>query len=62
MHENTMDTIDMIRNSSTIAWLLSIYFFVICFFNLFGMFITEVTQATTRNIMESIRTATVWGK
>lgn len=60
IHEDSYDTWAMINNSSVILTLLSLYIGVILFFNLFGMYITEVTQSTTRNIMESIRIATVW--
>eukprot|EP00033_Pygsuia_biforma_P001279 GCRY01001446.1.p1 GENE.GCRY01001446.1~~GCRY01001446.1.p1 ORF type:complete len:416 (+),score=89.56 GCRY01001446.1:71-1249(+) len=60
IHEDTLDTFRMIKNSPTIMVFVICYVSVILFFNLFGMYITEVTQSLTRNILESVRTLLLW--
>jgi hypothetical protein len=34
--------------------------FIICAPNIFGMMVTEITSATTRTIIESLRTLCIW--
>jgi len=60
LHEDTLDSFVMIGNSVTLLLITLLYVVVILVFNLFGMMITQVTDAMTRNIMEPIRTFLVW--
>ena len=60
LHEDTLDSFAMIGYSQVLLWVCVLYVLVILVFNLFGMMITQVTDAMVRNIMEPIRTLLVW--
>eukprot|EP00727_Mastigamoeba_balamuthi_P006612 m51a1_g2571 hypothetical protein (424) ;mRNA; r:377534-378949 len=60
LHEDTLDSFVMVWNSPMILWLNLAFAFFILFFNLYGMIITEATDALTRNLLEPMRTLFVW--
>jgi len=60
LHENTLDSFVMLTHNWVLLVIMLVYVVVILIFNLFGMMITQVTDAMTRNIMEPIRTFLVW--
>ena len=60
LHENTLDSFVMLWKNPALLWVCIAYVVVILVFNLFGMMITQVTDAMVRNIMEPIRTLLVW--
>jgi len=60
LHENTLDSFVMVSKNPVLLAVNLVYIVVILVFNLFGMMITQVTDAMLRNIMEPIRTLLVW--
>jgi len=60
VHENSLDSFVMITKNPVLLAVILVYIVVILIFNLFGMMITQVTDAMLRNIMEPIRTLLVW--
>jgi len=60
IHEDTIDSFVMIGRDGALFILTLAYTLVICLFNIYGMFITEVSNAVTRNILESLRTLFIW--
>eukprot|EP00727_Mastigamoeba_balamuthi_P012871 m51a1_g8206 putative integral membrane (376) ;mRNA; f:50511-52025 len=60
LHENTLDSFVMLYNSPAILGLVIAYVAVILLFNIYGMIITEVTDAMVRNLLEPIRTLFIW--
>jgi len=59
--ENALDAFVQIKNSWVIALALSINICSIAFFNFFGISITKYASATTRMVLDSIRTIVIWG-
>eukprot|EP00708_Paratrimastix_pyriformis_P003045 GAFH01001810.1.p1 GENE.GAFH01001810.1~~GAFH01001810.1.p1 ORF type:complete len:394 (-),score=147.40 GAFH01001810.1:240-1304(-) len=60
IHEDTLDSFVMLGHNGLLLVLNLVYTLVICLFNIYGMFITEVSNAVTRNILESLRTLFIW--
>jgi len=60
LHENTEDTFIMLGNSPLLLWTTVAYVLVLLFFNLYGMEITDMTNAVSRNILEGVRTLFIW--
>lgn len=60
VHEDTLDTFKMIGNSPTLAIFVIIYVFVILLYNVTGMFVTKITSAVVRTILEGLRTLCIW--
>jgi len=60
VHEDTFDTLRMIKNNSTILIFVIIYVFVILAYNVTGMFVTNITSAVVRTILEGLRTLCIW--
>eukprot|EP00771_Trimastix_marina_P001178 gnl/Trimastix_PCT/2230.p1 GENE.gnl/Trimastix_PCT/2230~~gnl/Trimastix_PCT/2230.p1 ORF type:complete len:382 (+),score=130.09 gnl/Trimastix_PCT/2230:55-1200(+) len=60
IHEDTLDSFIMIGNNPVLLVFIILYTLSILFFNIYGMIITEYTQAVTRNILESLRTLFIW--
>lgn len=59
--ENTPDALHQMRGNGIIPLALAGNFFSIAFFNYFGVSITKVISATTRTVLDSLRTIVVWG-
>jgi hypothetical protein len=60
LYENTLDSFVMMYNNPAILGLVLGYVVVVLLFNLYGMIITEVTNAMLRNLLEPIRTLFIW--
>ncbi|KAL7721675.1 Integral membrane protein [Entamoeba marina] len=60
VYENSVDTLYMLIKSPQILVLAAIYSAVILSYNLFGMYVTQVTSAVIRTILEGLRTACIW--
>eukprot|EP00770_Monocercomonoides_exilis_P003083 MONOS_3062.1-p1 / transcript=MONOS_3062.1 / gene=MONOS_3062 / organism=Monocercomonoides_exilis_PA203 / gene_product=integral membrane protein, putative / transcript_product=integral membrane protein, putative / location=Mono_scaffold00068:88169-89492(-) / protein_length=343 / sequence_SO=supercontig / SO=protein_coding / is_pseudo=false len=60
LQEDIADTFVMMANSPVIIVFALAFVCSILLFNIFGMFITEVTSALTRNVLEPMRTMLVW--
>jgi hypothetical protein len=60
IHEDTMDTFEMLKNSATIVIFVIVYVFVILCYNVTGMFVTSLTSAVVRTILEGVRTMCIW--
>ena len=60
VHEDTIDTFKMIGNNPTILAFVIIYVIVILLYNVFGMYVTSVTSAVIRTILEGLRTLCIW--
>jgi hypothetical protein len=60
VHEDTWDTLLLIKNNPTqLVWLILVLVSILGL-NLFGMLITEFTNAVMRTIIESMRTLCIW--
>ncbi|GAB1227874.1 hypothetical protein ENUP19_0361G0053 [Entamoeba nuttalli] len=60
VYESTTDTFYMLVKSPFILCMCLIYSIVILAYNLFGMFVTLVSSAVIRTILEGLRTACIW--
>jgi len=60
VHEDTIDTFKMIANSPFILVFVIIYVLVILAYNVTGMFVTNITSAVVRTILEGLRTLCIW--
>ncbi|KAH0792151.1 putative integral membrane protein [Histomonas meleagridis] len=60
VHEDTIDTFVMIGNSPTLIAFVILYVFFILLYNVTGMFVTNITSAVVRTILEGLRTLCVW--
>jgi len=60
LHENTLDSFVMIWKNKTLLIFIALYVFFILIYNVYGMIITQVTDAMVRNLMEPVRTLCVW--
>ncbi|ELP84909.1 hypothetical protein EIN_284950 [Entamoeba invadens IP1] len=60
VYESTTDTFYMLVKSPQILGLCIVYSIVILAYNLFGMFVTLVSSAVIRTILEGLRTACIW--
>jgi hypothetical protein len=60
IHEDTLDTFEMLKNSATIVVFVIIYVLVILCYNVTGMFVTSLTSAVVRTILEGVRTMCIW--
>jgi len=59
--ENAPDAFVMMSNSTPLTLFLLGNVFSIAFFNYFGVSITKYASATTRMVIDSIRTLVIWG-
>ncbi|KAL0215137.1 hypothetical protein P9112_007321 [Eukaryota sp. TZLM1-RC] len=59
-HEDTIDTLYMLKNNPKIAVTGVIYTLVILGYNLYGMFVTQFFNAILRTILEGLRTGCIW--
>lgn len=59
--ENTPDAFVQLGNSTIVLVAIIGNIFSIAFFNFFGISITKYANATTRMVMDSIRTIVIWG-
>jgi hypothetical protein len=60
IHEDTLDTFEMLKNNSTIILFVIIYVLVILCYNVTGMFVTAMFSAVVRTILEGVRTMCIW--
>ncbi|OHT17065.1 hypothetical protein TRFO_41338 [Tritrichomonas foetus] len=60
VHEDTMDTFAMIGNSSILIVFVIFYVLVILVYNVMAMFVTNITSAVVRTILEGLRTLCIW--
>ena len=60
IHEDTLDTFVMIKNSPVLIGFVIFYVLVILFYNVTGMFVTKYTSAVLRTILEGLRTLCIW--
>ncbi|KAL0230988.1 hypothetical protein GEMRC1_010393 [Eukaryota sp. GEM-RC1] len=59
-HEDTIDTLYMLKNNPQIMIMGIIYTLVILGYNLYGMFVTNFFNAILRTILEGLRTGCIW--
>lgn len=60
LHEDTIDTFKMIGNSAILIVFIIAYVLVILFYNVTAMFVTNITSAVVRTILEGLRTLCIW--
>ncbi|EAY04084.1 hypothetical protein TVAG_203880 [Trichomonas vaginalis G3] len=60
IHEDTIDTFKMIANNKMILVFVIFYVIVILLYNVTGMFVTNITSAVVRTILEGLRTLCIW--
>jgi hypothetical protein len=60
IHEDTLDTFAMLKNSVVIVVFVFVYVLVILCYNVTGMFVTSMTSAVVRTILEGVRTMCIW--
>jgi hypothetical protein len=60
IHEDIKDTFVMMKNSGMIVAFVVIYVFVILFYNVTGMMVTQQSSAVVRTILEALRTLCIW--
>jgi len=58
--EDTIDSFIMIGNNGALAGTIVAYATAILCYNLFGMYVTKVSSAVIRTILEALRTACIW--
>jgi len=60
LHEDTIDTLTMLKNNSTVAALFVLYVLVILGYNMFAMKVTLYLNSVTRNVPDTARTMFIW--
>jgi drug/metabolite transporter (DMT)-like permease len=60
VHEDSIDTLKMLGNLPLLIGLSVVYVVLIFGLNVCGMMVTEITSATMRTIIESMRTLCIW--
>ncbi|GBF91089.1 hypothetical protein Rsub_04758 [Raphidocelis subcapitata] len=60
LHENTLDTLTMIKNSGSLKAVLLIDMFALLAYNISGMLVTGHLGAVFRTVLETMRTLFVW--
>lgn len=60
LHEDSIETLNMIMDSPTIRLLLLIFFVAILLYNLMFRLLISITQATTMQVLGGLRTLCVW--
>lgn len=60
VHEDSIDTLIMIGNSPVLLAFVIVYVIVILLYNVTGMFVTNITSAVVRTILEGLRTLCIW--
>lgn len=60
IHEDTIDTFKMMKNNKVLIAFVIFYILVILFYNVTGMFVTNITSAVVRTILEGLRTLCIW--
>jgi hypothetical protein len=60
VHEDTIDTFHMIGSNPTLLIWCLLYVFFILLYNVTGMFVTNITSAVVRTILEGLRTLCIW--
>jgi hypothetical protein len=60
VHEDTLDTFKMMSNAPIIVIFVVVYVIVILCYNVTGMFVTSMTSAVVRTILEGVRTMCIW--
>jgi hypothetical protein len=59
-HEDTIDSFIMMGNNWVIILFYVLYIFFLFGFNVYGMYVTEVTDAVVRTIIEGMRALAIW--
>lgn len=60
IHEDTIDSLKMLGNNWFLLLLVISYIAVVLFFNVLGMFVTDITNAIVRTIMDGVLALFVW--
>eukprot|EP00879_Flechtneria_rotunda_P007740 GHRR01008113.1.p1 GENE.GHRR01008113.1~~GHRR01008113.1.p1 ORF type:complete len:344 (+),score=105.70 GHRR01008113.1:147-1178(+) len=60
LHENTLDTVEMIKNTRSLQIVLSVQLFALLAYNVAGMMVTGHLGAVFRTVLETMRTLFVW--
>lgn len=60
VHEDTLDTFKMIGNSNVLIAFVIVYILVILAYNITAMYVTNITSAVMRTILEGLRTLCIW--
>ncbi|KAI8468404.1 MAG: hypothetical protein J3K34DRAFT_11376 [Monoraphidium minutum] len=60
LHENSLDTLAMIRNSGSLQAVLGVDMFALLAYNISGMMVTGHLGAVFRTVLETMRTLFVW--
>ena len=58
--ENSVDALEQLKNNDTITICLVGVVISIAFFNYFGISVTKTMSATTRMVLDSLRTVVIW--
>ena len=60
VHEDLLDTFEMMKNSPILLAFVILYVFFILFYNVGGMLVINVFSAVHRTILEGLRTLCIW--
>eukprot|EP00878_Enallax_costatus_P024022 GHUV01025609.1.p1 GENE.GHUV01025609.1~~GHUV01025609.1.p1 ORF type:complete len:363 (+),score=95.68 GHUV01025609.1:179-1267(+) len=60
LHENTLDTLHMIKSSKGLQIVLGVDMFALLAYNMSGMMVTDHLGAVFRTVLETMRTLFVW--
>lgn len=60
IHEDWIDSFKMIGNSTVLMVFVILYIIFILAYNVTGMFVTNITSAVVRTILEGLRTLCIW--
>lgn len=60
LHEDSIDSFVMLGNNLVLLLWTSLYVIAITFYNIFSMYIIDITNALTRNIIDPMRTMLLW--
>ena len=60
IHEDLLDTFEMMKNSPILLAFVILYIFFILFYNVGGMLVINVFSAVHRTILEGLRTLCIW--
>jgi hypothetical protein len=60
IHEDTLDTFLMLGHDPVLLVFVIFYVLVILAYNVTGMFVTNITSAVVRTILEALRTLCIW--
>lgn len=60
LHEDTWDTLTMLKNSVPLQMLFTLYVLVILAYNMLAMKVTRYLDSVRRNVLDTLRTMFIW--